>query len=72
MAELGKDEDTLVAECSVCGGDILIEQDAEEDDVVYCNDCEAEYLIRSLDPLRLSPLDEDGEGEEGFGDDEDE
>ena len=36
-----------------------MDPDCEEDDVVYCNDCEAEYLVRSLEPLRLTLLDDD-------------
>ncbi len=60
MVNLDKDEeDAIVAECTVCNGDIYIDHDCEEDDIVYCNDCEAEYLVRSLDPLRLTLLDED-------------
>ncbi|MGE4560319.1 MAG: hypothetical protein AB7E77_08960 [Desulfobulbus sp.] len=53
------EEDLQVAECSICGGDIIIDAFCEEDDVVYCNDCEAEYLISSLDPIRLIPLDDE-------------
>ncbi len=76
MADMEKDdEDALVAECSVCGGDIYIDGDCDEEDVVYCNDCEAEYLVRSLEPLRLTPLDDDmtaeGSDEEEDFDDED-
>ncbi len=60
MVNLDRDEDdALVEECSVCGGDIYVDPDCEEDDVVYCNDCEAEYLVRSLEPLRLTLLDDD-------------
>lgn len=57
------EEDVQVEECSVCGGDIIIDGFCEEDDVVYCNDCEAEYLIRSVDPLRLKLLDDDIDSE---------
>ena len=71
MADFDRDEDSIVAECGVCGGDILIDADCDEDDVVYCNDCEAEYRIRSLDPLRLVPLDDVGEPEENYGDEDD-
>ena len=53
------EEDVQVEECEICGGDILIDSFCEEEDVVYCNDCEAEYLIRSLDPIRLKLLDDD-------------
>lgn len=75
MADSDKDDDdALVTECSVCGGDIYIDSDCDEEDVVYCNDCEAEFLVRSLEPLRLTLLDDDmgAEGsdeEEGFDED---
>ena len=39
-----------------CGGDIRIYYDHEVGDEVFCEDCEREYLIRSLSPLRLEPL----------------
>ncbi|MBV5316358.1 MAG: hypothetical protein JZU50_00980 [Desulfobulbaceae bacterium] len=53
------EEDVLIEECGVCGGDIIIDSYCEEEDIVYCNDCEAEYLIRSVDPIRLKLLDDD-------------
>nr|WP_321467824.1 hypothetical protein [uncultured Desulfobulbus sp.] len=68
--EKENDEDDLaVEECAVCGGDIIIDGYCEEDDVVYCNDCEAEYLIRSLDPIRLKLIDEEDREEDDFDDD---
>ena len=53
------EEDIQVEECSICGGDIVVDGFCEEEDIVYCNDCEAEFLIRTLDPLRLKLLDDD-------------
>lgn len=53
------EDDVLIEECTICGGDILVDASSEEEDIVYCNDCEAEYLIHSLDPLRLRLLDDD-------------
>lgn len=72
MIDREHDEDDLqVEECSICGGDIIIDEFCEEDDVVYCNDCEAEYLIRSLDPIRLKQLDEiENDGDEDDYDEE--
>jgi alpha-aminoadipate/glutamate carrier protein LysW len=57
------EEDSQIEECSVCGGDIIVDSYCEEEDIVYCNDCEAEFLIRSLDPLRLKLLDGDIDAE---------
>lgn len=54
-----EEDDIQIEECSICGGDIIVDNFCEEDDIVYCNDCEAEYLIRSVDPIRLKLLDED-------------
>ncbi|WP_448872503.1 hypothetical protein [Desulfobulbus propionicus] len=65
------EEDAQIEECIVCGGDIIIDGFCEEDDVVYCNDCEAEYLIRSLDPIRLKLLsEEDNDSDEDDFDEE--
>ncbi len=67
MSEKESDEeDILVEECPVCGGDIIIDSFCEEDDIVYCNDCEAEYLIRSLDPVKLLPLSDETNEEDDF------
>ena len=32
------EEDVQIAECTICGGDIIIDSYCEEDDAVYCND----------------------------------
>ncbi len=68
MMDIDRDEDAIVEECRVCGGSIYIDSDCEEEDIVYCNDCEAEYQILSLDPLRLSPLNDSADADEHSGD----
>ncbi|NLX18415.1 MAG: hypothetical protein GXY53_03920 [Desulfobulbus sp.] len=55
------EENVLIEECVVCGGDIVVDEFCEEEDVVYCNDCETEFLIRSLDPLQLEQIDMDSD-----------
>ena len=59
MMEMDRNEDAIVEECRVCGGEIYIDRDCDEDHIVYCNDCEAEYLVRSLDPVRLKLMHEE-------------
>jgi hypothetical protein len=62
MVDRDNDEENIqIEECSVCGGDIIVDSYCEEEDIVYCNDCEAEFLIRSVDPIRLVLLDDDTE-----------
>ncbi len=42
--------------CPACGGNIRIYYDHEVGDYVYCEECEREFLIRSLSPIRLEYL----------------
>ena len=42
--------------CMSCGGDIRIYHDNEIGDEVFCEDCEREFRIRRLRPVRLEPL----------------
>jgi len=52
------EENVQIEECPICGGDIIVDGFCEEEDIVYCNDCEAEYMIHSFDPLHLTLLDD--------------
>jgi len=63
------EEDVRIEECSICGGDIIVDGFCEEEDIVYCNDCEAEFAIRSLDPLLLKLLDDDVDADPDEADD---
>ena len=42
--------------CPACRGEIRIFDDHEPGDEVYCEDCEQEFEILSISPLRLEPL----------------
>ena len=42
--------------CHVCKGTIRIFYDHEPGDLVYCQDCQREFEIRSLSPMVLEPL----------------
>ncbi len=45
--------------CTACGGDIQIYYDNEVRDDVYCNECEREYRIISMHPVKLQALETD-------------
>ena len=42
--------------CPACRGEIRIFYDNEPGDEVYCEECEQEFEIMSINPLRLDPL----------------
>ncbi|MCF8055808.1 MAG: hypothetical protein K9K37_04100 [Desulfocapsa sp.] len=42
--------------CMVCGGDIRIYYDNEVGDEVFCDECEREYRIYSMQPVKLEAL----------------
>jgi lysine biosynthesis protein LysW len=42
--------------CPSCSGEIRIYHDNEPGDEVFCDDCEREYSLISLSPIRLTPL----------------
>ena len=45
--------------CPMCRETIEIPRDTERDDVVTCFECDGEYRVVSLKPVRLRSLDED-------------
>ncbi|MFA6306458.1 MAG: lysine biosynthesis protein LysW [Patescibacteria group bacterium] len=51
-------------QCPVCSSDIIIEEESSEKDLVSCLNCGTELEIVTLQPLQLSPLQEES-GEEG-------
>ena len=52
----------------MCGGSIYIYDENEVGDEVYCEECEKEFIILSLDPTFLEPL--ESEDDYYFEDDE--
>ena len=50
-------------QCPVCSSDIIIEEESSEKDLVSCLNCGTELEIVTLQPLQLSPLQEDSGGE---------
>ncbi len=62
--------------CPVCDAEIDVEEDElDEGDTLSCDECGADLRVASLEPLELTSLDDEEEGEEEpleFGEDEDE
>lgn len=42
--------------CPTCGGRIKIYYDHEPGDEVFCEECEREFSLISVSPIRLDPL----------------
>ncbi len=45
--------------CPKCGTEIEIEDFYAKGDIIACDECGEEYVIRSLRPIKLMPLEED-------------
>jgi len=48
-------------QCPVCSSDIIIDEESSEKDLVTCLNCGTELEIVTLQPLQLSPLQEEPE-----------
>ena len=55
--------------CPACGGKIKIYYDHELGDEVYCEECEKEFQLMGLEPIRLESF--DAYDDEYYFDDED-
>ena len=56
-------------ECEVCEEPMIIDSYMDKDDVVTCEECGAEYLIESRNPLILEIIDDDEDDDIDFYDD---
>jgi alpha-aminoadipate carrier protein LysW len=52
-----------MAECPVCGADITLAVDAEEGEIIACDDCGSELEVTGKDSLREAPQEEEDWGE---------
>ena len=54
-----------IAECPVCGAEVVFPDDAVEGELISCPDCGSELEITSLDPpsLEEAPQEEEDWGE---------
>lgn len=58
--------------CPVCDASIDVEEDElDEGESLTCDECGAELTVAGLDPLELTPADEEEEDDEDFDFDED-
>ncbi|MCF8055811.1 MAG: hypothetical protein K9K37_04115 [Desulfocapsa sp.] len=71
MENEGKQEEKeQIIDCEFCDGFISLGFYMDSGDVVYCEECGTEYLIASLNPLHLQPIEEDKEDDEEDEEDE--
>ena len=53
------EEEVRFGACDLCENDIAIDFYHDRGDSIFCDDCSAEYLIKSRKPLRLMLIEED-------------
>ncbi|MBU1137646.1 MAG: hypothetical protein KKD01_13225 [Proteobacteria bacterium] len=46
-----------IRKCPVCMGEIMVSYENEPGDIIFCRGCEQGYELRSIKPIRLTPLD---------------
>jgi alpha-aminoadipate carrier protein LysW len=52
-----------MAECPVCGADITLAADAEEGEIMTCDDCGSELEVTGKDSVQEAPQEEEDWGE---------
>ena len=55
--------------CPVCDEEVYVDADAEQSDVVNCDECGADLIVVGLDPVELDVYDD--EAGDDFDDDDD-
>ena len=58
------EEEQQIVECRVCDGTIPLEFYVARGDMIYCDECGAEYIIKSRNPVRLFLLEEEFDEED--------
>jgi lysine biosynthesis protein LysW len=56
---MGKKGKTQYVRCPMCRETIEISRDTELDDIISCYDCDGEFRVVSLKPVKLEALDDD-------------
>jgi alpha-aminoadipate carrier protein LysW len=57
--------------CPECSEEVYVDADAEQGDVINCDECGSDLVLVGLDPLELDlhePTAEDGDGDDDFDD----
>ena len=65
------DHEERFTRCKICDGEIVIEHFMERGEVVSCEECESEYILKSLKPIILTLLEEDDDYDDDYFDEDD-
>lgn len=65
-----QEKELLSGKCEICNEKIVIDYYMDQDDIVTCEECGSDFLIKSLSPLQLSLIEEEEE-EDGYFDEDD-
>jgi len=64
------EEEEHIVTCKVCEEDILVDYYMDRGDFVTCEECDSEYVIKSLNPIVISLLEDDDEDEDDYDEDD--
>ncbi len=53
------EEEVKFGRCELCGNEIGIEFYYDKGDIIFCNECSAEYKLKSRHPLHIELVDAD-------------
>lgn len=65
------DEEERFVECEVCEEEIAIEYYMDRGDLITCEECGSDYILKSRNPMILSLQEDDEEYEDDYYDEDD-
>ena len=65
------EEEERVVPCEACDGDIPLAFYVDRGDMLCCDECGAEYIVKSRNPVRLVILEEEYEDDDDYVDPDD-
>ena len=60
------EEEERIVQCDACDGEILLAFYVDRGDMLSCDECGAEYIVKSRHPAKLVLLEEEDEDDDDY------